>query len=123
MCIAVVPPSIHIICNMRLCNSTYLLHGHVSPKMVSWLRSGLSCDLLILHNSDILLALDAPSNLRSARGECTFRSDTLHMAAVMSLNNEFMRVVVDVDILLVHSNIGVAEELGHFLKRNALGLG
>jgi hypothetical protein len=106
---------------MLVCNLTYLYTGR--PNVESQLRSSLVCGSLILQNSDILLALDAPSDLRGARRQSTLRGYTLHMAAVVSLNDEFVRVVVDVNILLIHSNIGVAEELGHFLKRNALGLG
>jgi hypothetical protein len=43
------------------------------------------------------------------------------MSSIMRLDNQLMGIVIDVDLIGVHGNIGVAEEFRHLFERDALG--
>lgn len=53
-------------------------------------------------------------------------SSNMHKSILLSMrfNHQLMRIAVEMNVRRIHHDIiGVAEELGHFLQRDALGFG
>jgi hypothetical protein len=65
--------------------------------------------------------IEASSDLWCSSGKRSFCSYTRDMASIMFLHHEFMCIVVDMDIFLIDSDIGITKELGHLLERDSFG--